>query len=1207
MSVAVTDEGGTLGINDGNSVLYPQKDKVSVGTVMDPVNGASVFIRYDADHYVQYPATQFTAPTGTASAIAAAIAAFLDSGADVSGSGTTNYIPKWTASTTLGNSLLFDNGTSVLMGGTTAIASAQFAMTSTTQGFLMPRLTTAQKDLVATPATGLLVFDTTLGLFSYYTGAAWASLDTGTNDYTQGGNAFATTGTLGLTDANTLNIITNNITRIGITSGGNISTTQSVATTGSPTALLVTPGAHTTLTAAEVVDVNYALNRTVQFTGLTGFATQRAFLIQPPTYAFTLDSGTITTAATLAISGAPASGTNSVLTNTYGILIQAGAVAPGNIPTRSYGLSVNAQTGATSNYAANFLGGFVGVGIAIPTSTLHVVQAVATSGSPTALLVTSGAHTTLATTAEAIGVNFNLAATKQWAAGAITTQREFLIQAPTYAFDGASTITTAATVAITGAPIAGTNATLTNSIALWVQSGETMLVGSGTGNTTYGLRVHNSTGTNNALVVRDDGFVGIGVATPTPGAGWNAAGDIFETSKALAIGSGSLFLSRTAGANYLDYENSNNLNIRSIDITGGSPSNKLTFTGAGLVNIGDGSDGYTSAFRLQLIESGAGVMETMALSNENTATTGDGSNIYFKSRSSNTTSRKMASISNISTNIGDSTFAGDLYFSTAYAGVLGEKMRLTSLGNLSLTQSVATSGTPTFLTFTSAAHTTLATTAEDIGVNFNLSATKQWATGAITTQREFLIQAPTYAFVGASTITTAATVAISGAPIAGTNATLTNTLALWVQSGETRLVGSGTDVTTFGLRVYNSTPTLRFAVYNSAQISAGDGGANIFMGISSGLLISGNLSSTSIYNTAFGYESMVASTTGNYNTSLGALSLRANQSADQNTAIGYNCLNANTAAGNTGVGASALRLNTTGTLNTAVGNGALDKNSSGNNNCAFGVLALGNLTGANHDNVAMGYNSSLNNLSGDQNTSLGNSSGYSNSAGSGSVFLGYSAGYYETASNKLFIDNAARTDEATARIQSMIYGVFSTLAAGTQAITFNANTTIAQFVATSGTPTAFTVTGAAHTTLATTVESIGANFNMSATKQWAAGAITTQREVLIQAPTYAFASASTITTAATLAISAAPIAGTNATITNRYAAWIQSGSLAFSNVGAPAAAAADTIQIFAVDASAGNASLGLNTEAAVVTETVVSDRTLVVTINGTVYKICLKV
>jgi hypothetical protein len=51
----------------------------------------------------------------------------------------------------------------ILLGGTTPITSALLAMTSTTEGFLPPRMTTSQKNAISSPATGLVVFDTTLG------------------------------------------------------------------------------------------------------------------------------------------------------------------------------------------------------------------------------------------------------------------------------------------------------------------------------------------------------------------------------------------------------------------------------------------------------------------------------------------------------------------------------------------------------------------------------------------------------------------------------------------------------------------------------------------------------------------------------------------------------------------------------------------------------------------------------------------------------------------------------------------------------------------------------------------------------------------------------------------------------------------------------------------------------------------------------------
>lgn len=101
-----------------------------------------------------------------------------------------------------------------------------------------------------------------------------------------------------------------------------------------------------------------------------------------------------------------------------------------------------------------------------------------------------------------------------------------------------------------------------------------------------------------------------------------------------------------------------------------------------------------------------------------------------------------------------------------------------------------TSGTPTSFKVTNPAHTGLTATTEVVGIDFDLDATKQWATGAITTQREFVLRAPTYGFVAASTITSAATFAVTGAPIAGTNATLTNTYAIWAQGGASRFDGT---------------------------------------------------------------------------------------------------------------------------------------------------------------------------------------------------------------------------------------------------------------------------------------------------------------------------------------------------------------------------------------------------------------------------------
>jgi hypothetical protein len=65
----------------------------------------------------------------------------------------------------------------LLLGTTTENTSALLNITSTTQGFLPPRMTLAQKTAIATPAEGLMVYQTD-GVKGWwgYDGSAWRAL-----------------------------------------------------------------------------------------------------------------------------------------------------------------------------------------------------------------------------------------------------------------------------------------------------------------------------------------------------------------------------------------------------------------------------------------------------------------------------------------------------------------------------------------------------------------------------------------------------------------------------------------------------------------------------------------------------------------------------------------------------------------------------------------------------------------------------------------------------------------------------------------------------------------------------------------------------------------------------------------------------------------------------------------------------------------------
>ncbi len=75
------------------------------------------------------------------------------------------------------------------MGTTTPDASSMLEITSTTKGFLMPRMTTVQRTAIATPATGLQVYDTDTNSPWYYNGTVWVNAATAGQKWVDGATA----------------------------------------------------------------------------------------------------------------------------------------------------------------------------------------------------------------------------------------------------------------------------------------------------------------------------------------------------------------------------------------------------------------------------------------------------------------------------------------------------------------------------------------------------------------------------------------------------------------------------------------------------------------------------------------------------------------------------------------------------------------------------------------------------------------------------------------------------------------------------------------------------------------------------------------------------------------------------------------------------------------------------------------------------------
>ena len=58
----------------------------------------------------------------------------------------------------------------------TVESSALVQLDSTTSGLLIPRMTEAERDLIASPATSLLIFNTTANQYNYYDGSVWLNI-----------------------------------------------------------------------------------------------------------------------------------------------------------------------------------------------------------------------------------------------------------------------------------------------------------------------------------------------------------------------------------------------------------------------------------------------------------------------------------------------------------------------------------------------------------------------------------------------------------------------------------------------------------------------------------------------------------------------------------------------------------------------------------------------------------------------------------------------------------------------------------------------------------------------------------------------------------------------------------------------------------------------------------------------------------------------
>jgi hypothetical protein len=336
-------------------------------------------------------------------------------------------------------------------------------------------------------------------------------------------------------------------------------------------------------------------------------------------------------------------------------------------------------------------------------------------------------------------------------------------------------------------------------------------------------------------------------------------------------------------------------------------------------------------------------------------------------------------------------------------------------------------------------------------------------TGAITS----LAITPIAADKTGVTYTNAATLYIAGAPSAGTNITITNPYALYVNAGASYLGGTLTAAGYSLVTLGGTQPAVNggtvLSLRNSA--SAGDAsrlnivGGNTGFSIvefsdtdanqrgsvayahstdtltllaagstigtlsSTGLAVTGTFSSTlgaTIQTLTVGLGAGAVSN----NTAVGVGVLQANSSGGSSTGVGYQALYSATSGAHAALGQQALYSNTSGTYNTAVGYQAGYSNLTGDVNTYIGRQA--GFYQLNSYNTAIGTQSMYGvstTSTGQQNTAVGRVSLYANTSGSYNTAIGHDALQSNTtASNNTAVGyQAGFTNQTGARVTALGY------------------------------------------------------------------------------------------------------------------------------------------------------------------------------------------
>jgi uncharacterized protein (TIGR02145 family) len=267
------------------------------------------------------------------------------------------------------NSNIHNNGAGVGIGTTSPNTSAKLEISSSTQGFLPPRMTTTQRDAIASPAIGLVIYNTSTNCLNFFIGSGWnetcgnpilpsgtvttinCGTATNTGNLTQGTAASGISSSIPYTGGNGGSHSGQTVTSTGVTG---LTATLSAGTFTSGAGSLVysitgTPSSSGTASfALNIGGQTCTLNITVANNLVTQYPVGSVFCASGPTAIVDVTNPTTGKIWMDRNLGASQAATSSTDVNSYGDLYQWGRASDGHqcrISTATGTLSSSDQAG----------------------------------------------------------------------------------------------------------------------------------------------------------------------------------------------------------------------------------------------------------------------------------------------------------------------------------------------------------------------------------------------------------------------------------------------------------------------------------------------------------------------------------------------------------------------------------------------------------------------------------------------------------------------------------------------------------------------------------------------------------------------------------------------------------------------------------------------------------------------------------------------